>query len=324
MRLAPSAHNTQPWRLIVTGRSRFSVAWDLDRWLDVADPGGENMAYSLGCAIEAASCVGPIEYEPSGSTDLLADDGFAGEVQVKGTHDANRMHLLRARRTNRAPFRSDPPPSSTLRELEGQAESGGVALAVVSGRADIRRLARLTAEGATGCLREDAYLRELLRWLRLSRREPDWDEDGFTPETLLLDPLTARLVRWLKRSGRARRAATRLGMASMMGLQAAAAVRKSGALLLLSNQDTSPQGFIRGGRALMRLWLTATRAGLAVQPVHFPLALDSTRPEVLRLFGADRSSHPVTLIRIGYARRPAPPSSRLPLHRICSICEEPG
>lgn len=321
LRLAPSAHNTQPWRLCVTGPTTFRVAWDLDRWLDVADPSGEHLGYSLGAAIEAASSVAAIEYEPSSETDLLAEGGYAGDVRIKGAREGGHggLDLVRKRQTNRAPFGTAPPPSPQLRELERQAESAGLGLSVLSGRPEIRRLASLTAEGATACLRDDGYLQELLRWLRLSRREPDWDQDGFTPETLLLDPLTARLLRWLKRSAQARRVASRIGMPWLMGLKAGAAVRSSGALLLLTSEDRSAQGFIRGGRVLMRLWLTATREALAVQPVHFPLSLDSTRSDALRLFGVGPSSWPIALIRIGYARRQAPPSSRLPLHRICSI-----
>jgi hypothetical protein len=136
-----------------------------------------------------------------------------------------------------------------------------------------------------------------------------------------MDPLTARVVGLLKRSARARELLPPLGMAKLMGLQAARAIRRSGALLLLSTADESLRSHIAGGRALLRIWLAATRAGVALQPVHFPISRGDLRQDTLARFGLSQESSPVTLVRLGLPTRPAPASDRLPLERICQPSE---
>jgi len=49
--LAPSTHNTQPWRF-TTGSDRLLVYRDRSRWLQVADPSQRELHLSVGCALE--------------------------------------------------------------------------------------------------------------------------------------------------------------------------------------------------------------------------------------------------------------------------------
>ena len=51
-RLAPSTHNTQPWKFVI-GRREIDVFVDESRWLRVADPFRRELHISLGCAIES-------------------------------------------------------------------------------------------------------------------------------------------------------------------------------------------------------------------------------------------------------------------------------
>jgi hypothetical protein len=69
----------------------------------------------------------------------------------------------------------------------------------------------------------------------------------------------------------------------------------------------------------MAVWIAATRARLAVQPVFSALATPAGSAGILDLFGADRSLQPVTLLRLGRARTGPPASARLPLDRICVV-----
>ncbi|MFQ5699350.1 MAG: hypothetical protein ACE5IL_13830 [Myxococcota bacterium] len=321
IRTAPSAHNTQPWQLRLTSAGPIEIGPDPDRWLSVADPHGEHLGYSLGCAVEAAHSVARVEYEPRAHEDPLAGAVCSGVLRWRGPVEEcrSRLEVLRQRRTHRGPFARTPPDVPLLRTLESLVQEGPVELQLLTERSRIRRMARLTSQGAAACLRDPDYLRELLDWMRVSKEERIGAEDGFTPETLQLDPVTAGLVGWLKRSSGARRLAVRAGLPRAMGLQAGGLLRHSGALLLLTHTDRSFPGFVSAGRILMRLWLCLAREGWSVQPVHFPLTFEETRREALEIFGAEASRVPVTLIRIGRARSPAPASERLPLERICTV-----
>lgn len=313
IRMAPSAHNTQPWRVVAAGPERLRIEEDTSRGLPISDPEGEQVAYGLGCAIEAACELGGIEH------DVPEKDPSIGATRVAGELILHRLDLDRAeqalrwlsrRRSHRGWFLRMSTPPQVLRALEVEAERGQVAISIVSGRDAIGRVARLSTEGASAVLSDDAFLSELLEWIRFPREGGEPVEDGFTPATLRLDPLAAGMVRLLIRNPHVRRLAPRLGLARIMGWQTGAAVRRSGALVLLAADRKGFADRVDIGRTLMRVWLTAHRAGLAVQLVHFPLTLEPMRSETMRIFGLEGSLHPVTLIRLGYAPQPAAPSCR--------------
>ena len=49
--LAPSSHNTQPWKFSIS-EDKIKVFADKNRWLKVADPDQRELYISTGCAIE--------------------------------------------------------------------------------------------------------------------------------------------------------------------------------------------------------------------------------------------------------------------------------
>jgi len=325
IRLAPSAHNTQPWLVTITDNETFQVGWDLDRWLALSDPAGEQLAYSVGCAVEAAHAVARVEFCAAPHVELLNEGGVAGEIRVKGSRDEDAFRLLANRQTHRGRLAKREIPAGPIAEMEREALRLGLEVMVLQERREIRRLAELTREGAATILRDDGYVRELLDWTRLSAEEERAARDGFTAATLSLDAGTAQLLKVLRSRPGLRRTAMRFGMAWGMSRMQASAVRNCGALLLLAGRDASPGGLIAAGRGLLRLWLAATRADIAVQPVHFPLSAEPMRTECLRTFGLPADRHPVTMLRLGYARRPAPRSDRLALERFCAVLPlDPG
>src|ERR1044071_5740294 len=49
--LAPSSHNTQPWKFAVS-RDEIAIFVNKDRWLRIADPDQRELYASVGCALE--------------------------------------------------------------------------------------------------------------------------------------------------------------------------------------------------------------------------------------------------------------------------------
>lgn len=319
VRLAPSAHNTQPWLVTVHDNETFQIGWDLDRWLALSDPAGEQLAYSLGCAIEAAHAVAPVEYRPAPQIEILHEGGVVGEICVKGSRDEGAFRLLASRQTHRGRLTTRGVPTPALAEIEREARRFGLEVMVLQNRRRIRQVAELTRRGAAAILRDDGYVHELLEWTRLSRAEEQDSRDGFTAATLCLDAGTVQLLKALRCRPALRRRAMQFGIASAMSRMQASSVRSCGALLLLGTGDDSPGGRIAAGRGLLRAWLAATRAGVAVQPVHFPLSTEPMRAECLKAFGLSEGQHPVTMLRAGLARRVAPRSDRLALDRFCAV-----
>src|SRR3712207_6363352 len=65
-RLAPSAHNTQPWRFALLPDGRIAVGWDPARTPAAGDPTNRALFLALGAAVESARLRAALEGEPLG------------------------------------------------------------------------------------------------------------------------------------------------------------------------------------------------------------------------------------------------------------------
>jgi hypothetical protein len=84
---------------------------------------------------------------------------------------------------------------------------------------------------------------------------------------------------------------------------------------LLATGTDAPADQLRAGEALSAVLLTATRLGLATDPISQPLELEDTRLELRRVCLDDRAE-PQVLVRLGWAppsASPVPATGRRPV-----------
>jgi hypothetical protein len=113
--------------------------------------------------------------------------------------------------------------------------------------------------------------------LRFSAAEARRMRDGLDVATLQL-PAGVAAILWSLRSWRRTRWANIFGFARSVARQAAREVVRSGAVAFLTVTEPTPQQFVAGGRALERIWLTATRLGLQFHPTaSLPIFLAHAR-----------------------------------------------
>jgi molybdopterin/thiamine biosynthesis adenylyltransferase/nitroreductase len=327
MRQAPSPHNSQPWSLTVTADGRIRVGWDRLRHLQIADPKAQHLCHALGGAIEAANAVAEIAFTPTEGREPFAPDWHAGDIGVERIRESEYQAMtgaLTRRSTNRGAYSTYPVDAGLLEVFTALAERHGTRVLPLTDHGSIGRLAELCSESAASQLRQRPYLDELLEWVRFSERELDWDEDGLPADALGLNPTAKAFLRGLKVSPRLRRNASTTRLAEAMARQATQNVRQSGALLLLAVDESAPRAWVDAGRAMMAIWLAATRAGLALQPVNFPLDVPGAGDSLMAAFGADQGGTPVLLLRTGRPLGPAPPTLRLPMARIVELETAPA
>ncbi|HEX8205965.1 MAG TPA: ThiF family adenylyltransferase [Solirubrobacteraceae bacterium] len=319
VRRSPSAHNTQPWIVAVEDERTLRLEHDPLRRLDVADRDGRFLCMGMGCAIEAASRVADLEWQPGEITDPLDPEWTAGTLSIAGVRaDEYRQAagLLAARGTNRAPYSSHRVEPGLLKRIETIGARHGVQAYTLDSTLGIRNYAKFAAKAAMAPFTHGPYLDELLDWIRFSERERDYDADGFTPETLGLSPSARRTLRALKMNPKLRSRAVRVNLPALLGYLSTGTVKQSAALVMIATRSSSPRAWTDAGRAMMAIWLEATRANLAVQPVTFGLDEEQLRPVVGTLFGASLSDVPVMVMRIGRPTMATPSARRLPLERI--------
>jgi len=150
-------------------------------------------------------------------------------------------------------------------------------------------------------------------------------DEGLAPGSLEVEPFLrgpfALLRRWP-----VQKALNAAGAASLLGLRAGWLPARSAphlGVLLVDSDCQRP--WLAAGRALQRLWLTAARNGVALQPMAAAIALvaqqagsgwarQSVQAHLVDLIGSlagERTA--VMLVRAGYARSPSVVAGRQPL-----------
>ena len=279
--LAPSSHNTQPWRFQVTDRSvRFFM--DRERWLRCADPDQRELHLSVGCAVQAFvrvlphfGLLGAVTYKPDDrQPDCLVD------VLVRhaegGPERPSVLHLFSERHTSHGDFVDREPTPSLLAELQAAAEHHGVDLSLIREPSQRAEAAYWLAQAEARQYADPAWREELAHWIRQGVFGTNW----------LISRLGSMAVRYLD-------------MGSSTVRKDEAHLQQAPVLAVLTCRRDEPVSWLCAGQAFMDICLLLAREQAAVQPMS---ALVEDREARARLAGlcvpADR--HPVHPFRVGY------------------------
>jgi nitroreductase len=282
--MAPSMHNTQPWRFrSVPASQAIGLYADPARMLRFGDPDGRALHIACGAALFnlrlAATAAGrqPVFrlLPDPGQPLLLATVRLAGPCRAQP--DELELHeAIPARRTNRSPFSSRPVPPGLLAELAEAARIEGAILHFPDHQEAIRLLG-LARDAERALLSDPAYRSELARWAGGAR-----DSEGLPDEVVAPhDPRGTAPVRDF----------TPAGPVSYAWFE------DEPQLAVLSTHFCGRADWLRAGQALQRVWLTATVRGLEVSPLTHPLETADAW-----LVRDPRSSveHPQMILRFGY------------------------
>ena len=122
--LAPSSHNTQPWKFRIDG-NRIDLFMDETRWLKVCDDDQRELHISVGCCLEnllvAADHYGlryQVEYLPDSSNPMHA---VGVEFMDGGTAegDSNLFPMIPVRHTNHGEYDGRSIPEDVLEKISG-------------------------------------------------------------------------------------------------------------------------------------------------------------------------------------------------------------
>lgn len=282
--LAPSSHNTQPWRFRLSAGA-IELFADLERALPVNDPDNRELHISCGCALMnlrvAAACAGLhalVELLPCTADRTLLARVSLAEASV----DSALVPLFDAmllRRTYRNRFRDMPLTSALKRSLARAAGLDDASLIAIESEETRVELARLVHEGDSRQWQNEAWRQELALWLHGGR-----GEDG-----LRVPGLVAPLVRGVVRH---------FDMGRSVASQDSLLADESPALMLLSTDGDGPADWLQAGQALQRVLLEAQRQGVQASYLNQPIQVAELRPGLQHLCGIE--AWPQILLRLGY------------------------
>ncbi|MDQ6907345.1 MAG: GNAT family N-acetyltransferase, partial [Chloroflexota bacterium] len=309
--IAPSAHNTQPWRFAPLDDGRIAVRWDPARALPVSDPTSRDLYLGLGAVVESAR----LRAAANGvSLAFVAGEGgcpltighLLPTADPIDAADRALAQSLAIRHTARTPHLKRPVPQEVIAAMRDEAARWGCAFQVVTDAKAIRRLAALARRATAAQFADNAVQAELWQWLRLDSADPAYRRDGLTADCLNLSGVTLAVARLTMPPARMRRLA-RLRLHHLLAMDTQQVVRQSAALCLLAAPSGERDVLVQTGRALLRLWLIAAGAGLTTHPVSALLDCAETVGPAVAAFGATAAT-PAALFRLGFT----PPVARAP------------
>lgn len=309
--LAPSTHNTQPWRFRIRGAT-LEVLADYDRSLPIADPQDRELIMScgaalfnlrtamhyFGCASEARPF--PDAHRPGvvARVALQASSGQKSEW-------SELFHAIPRRMTDRGRYSVEAVSGELQAQMCEVARIQGAWLAPFASTRSKEMVADLIATGDRAQFENRAFRAELASWLRSPR-----DNDGL--------PAHAKGARQLL--GVAIPAVAFLVRTFDLGNGVAARDRAlatgSPLLACLGTARDTALDWLNAGQALQRVLLTVTANGLHASFLNQPIEVKELRSALGSLCG--QQGYPQVLLRIGRGsgtrHTPRRPVSEVLLH----------
>ena len=339
---APSGDNCQPWRFRWDGE-HLRILFLAERAESLYDIRSMASWISLGAVITNLT-LSAAQLGFQMTVELFPADEILGAVararfQAGPVTADPLVEAIPSRCVNRRPYRNDPIPPEVREDMAAlTATSPGMRLSWIDTDRAKRRVAALAAQNDR-ILFENRELHDgVYRWIRWTRAEAERRRDGMPGETLELSRFEQPGMRLLG-SWRWARVAAALGITRVLPFRASKIYRSSAAIALLSVRGDRPEDFVRGGEVLERIWLTATRYGIAFQPItgitflllrmrltggeglaaHHRAMLDRIEGEFKRVYPEGAAESPIMLFRLGLAPPPSGRAPRLPLEQVLEI-----
>ena len=307
--LAPSGHNSQPWRVRIQAPATWVIEAEAQRRLPCVDPDNRELLLSLGAFVE----------------NLVLAAGAAGRqtdirILAENRHDRDVVRIA---------FRKADPTGDSLRKirLRRTVKHGFLNKALSS--ADVDCFSHLTGgrlfyfscgSSHAACIRdaaveafriqamrEDAQ-RELVRWLRLADRDARRHRDGLTTEGMEIRGFKGWYVRHFVApedflTADFRRQGVKL---------TAQLAREGGGWMVLTSPADTVADLIEAGRRFQRMALAAREHGIGIHPMTQLLEEESGRTVIAG--SHDRHFYPQFVLRVGYLENyPTPVSLRRPV-----------
>jgi hypothetical protein len=300
--LAPSIHNTQPWRIALF-ENAIEIHADESRRLSVLDPRGRQLTISCGCALFNARVA-------------LAGWGF--EPVITRLPDRERPHVLarisvgerhswsaiaglddsiEQRRTNRRAFLNESLPAHVIDRLVAVAEEEGTTLVAIDSpeqRAMTAQLSRLADRIEES---DSDYHAEVRRWT--------------TDDPRRLDGVQASAIPYVDQDHRTNKDAVPIRMFDSTGmgwLPHSSRSDENQCLLLFTAPEDDRLAWLRAGEAVERVWLELTRRGYWASPLSQVIEVTQTHGQLRSALGL--TAHPQLLLRVGRAPHIGPSRRR--------------
>lgn len=297
--LAPSGHNTQPWRFSIQDDGTIRIAPDLCRTLPIVDSDNRELFISLGCAAENLVLA-------------ASEHGYAAQVRSDETTGTICVHLekqavepnplaaqIARRQTNRSLYSAQRIPDDIVDRLrQVPAEAGTHIFLYANGTPSCALIGEYILQANALQMRNPAFKQELKKWLRYNKKHQDQTRDGLS-YAVFGAPNVPRWIAEIAMSFAMRE------RPQHQSCQQQISHTSRFALFALKRQTIGH--WIDLGRTLQRFLLASTAQNIAHSYLNQPCEERAVAEKMAQSLSLDAS--PAILIRLGYAA-PRPYSLR--------------
>jgi hypothetical protein len=264
--LAANPHNSQPWLFHVT-QTQIDLFANLQRNIGTVDPFLREMHLGLGCALENLELAAPANGYVAQVTLLpdASDETLVARIDLaKGSAPVSDLYrAIPNRHTNRYPYDTGRPvTTASLDALQGLGNDADVAVFWFADATARKHVGELLVEAAHAFVADKAQDGDTARWWRGTWQDIQQHRDGITLDAAGLPDLTRAIGKMLPPPSQEQQDFTFLSNTAEQAQTAAA----FGLLAVRNAQDRAQQ--LRAGRLLERMYLWATKEGLAMQPLN--------------------------------------------------------
>jgi len=302
--LAPSSHNSQPWKFHIRD-NEIDIFADKDRWLKVADADQRELYISVGCALEnliiAAEHFGYVhqeEYFPEGEDSLVALVKFTPQGKIEKPRNPALFEQIPKRYTNHNIYETRKIPEKEMSQLHARIYEEGFWIFSTNEGPYIRfteeELRRQIDEFITRAdaiqLTDKAYTKELGYWIGKGAFGTPW-------------PM-AKI---------AQLALTYLDISKGQTKKDSEMLLSAPALVALTSATDDRKSQVMAGQIFERIALTATSLGMAIHPMSQILEVPEIKAELRELLevpevkaevaklSPEENVFPQQTFRLGYA-----------------------
>lgn len=298
--LAPSSHNTQPWKFSV-GEDEIRIFADQTRGLKVADPDQQELYISVGCALENLLIAAEhfnyghqVTYFPkSDQEELVAIVKFKPQDQhVPLIRDPALFNVIPTRHTNRKFYEERFIPQTDLQRLQNCCVEKGIWLHLTDDIEIKRKVDELIIRGDVIQFSDPAYREELGYWIGQGVFGTPW----------LLSKIGELAI-------------TYMNMGKGQAKKDSKVLMSAPILAALSSRMNDRESQVKIGQVFERLCLMATLLKISVHPMNQILEIPELKTEVGKLIPMP-DVFPQLTFRMGYAEPEKECTPRRPLEEV--------
>jgi hypothetical protein len=295
--LAPSSHNSQPWKFEVVG-GLIKIAPESSRRLPKSDTNDRQLFISLGCALQNI-LIAADYYGYQASTEYSNDGVVVHLAEVKNAQRDSK-HLIFSileRRSNRNPYEASQPDTQLLEKIK-HLSSDALHIHLVDDIAGREKIARVVIDAGIVAMNDDGFREELSEYVKSNYTSSPIGMPlfgfGMPGPLSMLGPTMLRKFNMNKLSARAD-----------FDLLA----HKTPVLIIVTTKTDTKTDWIKTGQAYQQIALEAVRVGYSTATSAAPIQIGEFYKKFQEILQTDW--RPQYFCRLGRAKKAPHHSPRL-------------